>query len=106
MQEAIGEWTLGLQIEHIDRDFNVEIRNDQYCCCDTNPDIVPCGDTLAGLSVEECKTVCAVYFVVHGTCSVTKFYKLTDDTCSPYPLSTVVFPISFGYSELSNQVSF
>ena len=113
VQVASSEWTLGLQIQQIDYIPNVDIRDDLYCCCDTPPQVVPCSDAFANLNVEMCSIVCDYYCLVqikdcsqNETCGVTEFYHLRSDTCSPYPLESVVFPIPFKESsEHGDQVS-
>ena len=83
MQVASTEWILAVQIHNFTNLYNVEIVNDNYCCCDDNQS---CGSVLNDLFVI-CKhpiatQVCEPYFLVHfrnclsSTCPLNKHYQL------------------------------
>ena len=89
---ASTEWFLGVRIQNFVNQYNVEIINGDYCCCDDNE---RCGSNLNHLFF--CKhpnitQVCETYFVIHmknclygSACSVIKTYHLN------YTLSDSIF---------------
>ena len=43
VQVASSEWVLAVQIKHFENPYNVKIRNDLNCCCDSSS-IRMCGE--------------------------------------------------------------
>ena len=111
MQVASSEWVLGVQIQHFENLYNVEIKDGSYCCCD-NPE-VECSQSitdLQGLCYDpNLIRVCEQYFLVHvkdcsynSTCTVSQTYQLRIDSSTS--LNHLVLFIPLKEMELSNNV--
>ena len=106
-----------VQITHVEQLYNVEFRDEGYCCCDTAHELVNCAENITKLSFNNCTAECRPYFVLHfqacptvATCYVTKttnFTVLVVDPNSVLRESSLLIQIPFNQSELEtySQVS-
>ena len=117
MQVAGTEWVPVVQITQVEQFYNVEFRDEGYCCCDIAHELVNCADSITKLSFNNCSVECQPYFVLHfqacptaTTCYVTKttnFTVFVVDPNSVLRVSSLLIQIPFNQSELEtyNQVS-
>ena len=84
MELASTEWFLGVQIQHFENLYNVEIINGYYCCCHDNK---ICSsnlmDLLASCTDQRTAQPCETYFLVHirdcvvnSECFLSKSYQM------------------------------
>ena len=101
VQAASSEWVLGVQMQHFENNYNAEIRNGMYCCCDEAS--IPCGGGIDDVKAMTCTLKCHPYFVIHflacpiETCYVAKTVTVVDHTSV---FRSFVIQIPFNQSEL------
>ena len=105
------EWVLGVQMKHVENPYNVEIRDDLYCCCD-NPDV----NCSRNITDEDRKCInpkpadsCEPYFLIYitdcshdKTCFVPKTDQFRIDNSSA--LYQLILTIPLMAMEASNKV--
>ena len=107
IQVASSEWFLRVQIQKFENLYNVEIRNEEYCCCDA----YNCKQSLTELQGMCMTDLCQPYFVIqirdsscNGACSLDKTYHLNDESNSSF-LDEPLLSIPFKEMEFSDNVS-
>ena len=111
MQVASTKWFLGVQIQNFVNQYNVEIINGNYCCCDDNE---TCGNNLNdvfAICIHPSTTqVCEPYFLVHirdcvvnNKCFLSKTYQL-NYTFSDSIIDHGILSLPVTEEELSDKV--
>ena len=98
LQVTNSEWVLGVQIQHFENVYGLEIRNSHFCCCDDGTDnddddqndVSLCVRNITDLQMCKNSTAynpCDTYFLVYvrdclynSTCNYTQTYQLKNDT--------------------------
>ena len=105
IQVAGIEWILGVQIQRFDNLYNAEIRNGEYCCCDSSRD--PCEERVMDLSgrcngANSCQHSFFVRFqrcLDSSTCLDIKSYRLRNRTNLPLDQLVLYIPIDVDLGE-------
>ena len=111
IQVASTKWFLGVQIQHFENPYNVEIINGDYCCCHDN---AICSGNLIDLfakctdqcTAQPCETYFLVYIrdcVVNSECFISKTYQL-NYTSSASVIDHGILSIPLMEMELSDHV--